>query len=117
MPEELHPRGRMICGPDRRSVRLRTAVFLKVPGSSMPMLKRRKSDNQVTGDFCQRFGTIAVRKGFVTPEEVKRAIIEQLDDNISGREHRLLGSILFGNGLITEVQIEAVLQELKKTIK
>jgi len=78
--------------------------------------KRRKTDASVTGDHCQRFGEIAVRKGFVLLEEVKSAIDEQIDDDVNGREHRLLGTILFDNGFITEYQVDVVLQELKKTL-
>jgi len=78
--------------------------------------KRRKADAAVTGEHCQRFGAIAVRKGFVSLEEVKAAIGEQMDDDINGREHRLLGTILYDNGCITEYQIEVVLVELKKMI-
>lgn len=82
----------------------------------METLKRRKNDVDVTSGLCRRFGAIAVRKGFVTIDEMKAAIMEQIDDNISGREHRLLGSILFSKGLITESQIEIVLLELKQTL-
>jgi hypothetical protein len=82
----------------------------------MVLPKRRKADASITGDHCQRFGEIAVRKGFVLLEEVKSAIDEQIDDDISGREHRLLGTILYDNGFITEYQVDVVLQELKKNI-
>lgn len=83
----------------------------------MDVRYRRKSDKQVTGDFCRRFGAIAVHKKFSTAEQVKSAIMEQLEDDMSGREHRLLGSILYDKGWITEDQIEAVLRELKKTMR
>ncbi len=79
--------------------------------------KRRKADATVTGDHCRRFGAIAVHKGFVSLEEVKSAVGEQIDDDINGREHRLLGTILYDNGFITEYQIDTVLQELKKTLQ
>ena len=78
---------------------------------------RRKSDATVTGEHCQRFGAIAVRKGFVSIEDVKAAVNEQIDDDINGREHRLLGTILYDKGVITEYQIEVVLQELKKLLQ
>jgi hypothetical protein len=83
---------------------------------SMVRPKRRKADTTVTGEHCHRFGTIAVHKGFVSLEDVKSAIGEQIDDDINGREHRLLGSILYENGFLTEDQIDTVLQELKKTL-
>jgi hypothetical protein len=78
---------------------------------------RRKSDADVTSCLCHRFGAIAVFKGFVNIDEVKAAIMEQVEDDLSGREHRLLGSILFERGLITEHQIETVMLELRKQLK
>jgi hypothetical protein len=76
--------------------------------------KRRKSDDGVTSEICHRFGAIAVHKGFITLDELKTAVLIQVDDDVNGREHRLLGSILFDRGLITEDQIDTVLLELKK---
>ena len=78
--------------------------------------RRRKADTTITGDHCHRFGAIAVHKGFVSLEEVKATIGEQIDDDINGREHRLLGTILFDNGFITEYQVDVVLADLRKTI-
>ncbi len=83
----------------------------------MNIRNRRKSDKQVTSDFCKRFGAIAVHKKFCTAEQVKSAIMEQFDDDIGGKEHRLLGSILYDKGWITEDQIEAVLVEVRKLMK
>ena len=82
----------------------------------MSQLKRRKSDSAFAGDLCRRFGTIAVHKGFVTSEQVKRAMADQLEDDLNGREHRLLGTILYDNGSLSESQIEEVLVELRKTL-
>ena len=75
--------------------------------------KRRKADVSVSGDFCRRFGSIAVHKGYVTGDQVKLALTEQVDDNLEGREHRLLGSILFDHGWITEQQIEQIIVALR----
>jgi hypothetical protein len=75
---------------------------------------RRKSDSDTTSCRCHRFGAIAVLKGFVTIDEVKAAIMDQVEDDLSGREHRLLGSILLERGLVTENQIETVMLELGK---
>jgi len=77
---------------------------------------RRKSDSEVTSCFCHRFGAIAVLKGFVTIDEVKTAIMDQVEDDLSGREHRLLGNILLEQGLITDQQIETVMNELQKQL-
>jgi hypothetical protein len=62
--------------------------------------------------LCRRFGTIAVKKGFVSQEQVKEAFMEQLDDDLNGREHRLIGTILFEKNFITWDQVDMVLKEL-----
>jgi hypothetical protein len=74
--------------------------------------KRRRSDRQRSPELCRRFGVISVRKGFVTLEQVKAAIAEQIDDDVHGREHRPIGAILFDKYWITESQIEEVLREM-----
>ena len=82
----------------------------------MDARKRRRSDNDVTGELCRRFGVIAVQKGFVTIDELKAAVLIQVDDDVNGREHRLVGSILFDRGLITDDQIDSVLKEQKRSV-
>jgi hypothetical protein len=62
--------------------------------------------------LCRRFGTIAVKKGFVSKDQIKDAFMEQLDDDLNGREHRLIGTILFEKDLMTWEQVDWVLKEL-----
>jgi hypothetical protein len=62
--------------------------------------------------LCRRFGTIAVKRGFVSADQVKEAFLEQLDDDLSGRNHRLIGTILSERELMTWAQIDRVLKEL-----
>lgn len=64
--------------------------------------------------LCHRFGTIAVNKGFVTEDQLKAAMMEQLEDNLSGRDHRIIGAILYKKGWITWDQADVVLKELFK---
>jgi hypothetical protein len=78
----------------------------------MELRKRRRSDRHRSVERCRRFGVIAVLRGYVTLEQVKSALAEQIDDDVYGREHRLLGAILFDKLWITESQIEEVLAEL-----
>jgi len=78
--------------------------------------QRRRKKDQVTGEFCQRFGAVAVHRGFVTLDQVKLAMNEQLDDDLNGREHRLLGTILHDHGWLSDHQIEAVLLELRPSL-
>ncbi len=62
--------------------------------------------------YCPRFGKIAVDMGFVTAKQLKEALVEQVEDNIFNRPHRLIGSIFFEHGWITDKQIDIVLYEL-----
>jgi len=61
---------------------------------------------------CQRFALIAIKKGFITLEQAKTALGEQMDDDLAGKHHRLLGGILLEKDWMTPQQIELVLSEL-----
>ena len=39
-------------------------------------------DKETSGKYCNRFGVIAVDKGFVTADQLKEALTEQADDNL-----------------------------------
>jgi len=67
--------------------------------------------------YCPRFGHLAVELGYVTPEQLKEALGEQVDDNLSGRPHRILGAIFFDRGWMTPGQIEEVLNLLFGTTR
>ena len=69
----------------------------------------------ISQKFCNRFGMIAVSKGFVTADQLKEALTEQADDNISDRQHRLIGRIFFEKGWMTDEQIDLVLNELERS--
>ena len=71
-------------------------------------------DKELSKKYCPRFGQIAVEKGYVTPEQVKQAVSEQIDDDMADRPHRLIGRIFLDNGTMNPQQIEMVLQELFK---
>lgn len=76
--------------------------------------RRRKTDNKGSGDPFRRFGLVALRNGFVTIDQLKQALVEQVDGDVLGRGHRLVGSILFEKGWITEQQRERVLLDLHR---
>ena len=59
-----------------------------------------------------RFASIAVSRKYVTPEQVQNAIVEQDEDCFRGRPPRFLGEILLENNLITEEQMESILEEM-----
>ena len=45
---------------------------------------------KVSKKYCPRFGQIAIEQGYITAEELKCALSLQVDDDIAGRDHRLL---------------------------
>ena len=59
-----------------------------------------------------RSGQVAVKLGYITPDQLKEALNEQVDDDIAGRHHRFLGEILCDMGLITLDQLNTLLHEL-----
>lgn len=67
-----------------------------------------------TGQYCPRFGEIAIELGFVSRTQVRRALLEQHDDARRGRPHRVLGAIFFAHNWMTPGQIDRVLNELFK---
>ncbi len=67
---------------------------------------------KLSKQYCPRFGKIAVDMEFITAKQLKVAIVEQVEDNIFNRPHRLIGSILFEHGWITKKQIDIVVYEL-----
>ena len=74
------------------------------------MEKDSKKSNPNLGIY--RFGSIAVYRRYVTLEQVQLALAKQMEDNIHGRGHRLLGDILLENNWITEEQVESILSEM-----
>ena len=62
-----------------------------------------------------RFGSVAFLLGYVTLEQLQQALAVQVEDNVFGRKHRLLGAILREKNWITEEQEKAILAE-KDTI-
>jgi hypothetical protein len=74
------------------------------------MVNSRRSD--VLVEYSRRFGMIAVNRGYVTKNQLKEALAEQIDDDLGSRPHQLLGKIFFENHLMNLNQIEQVLDEL-----
>ncbi len=64
-----------------------------------------------------RFGKIAVDMGFITAEQLKEAITEQVEDDLADKPHRPIGKILLESGLITKEQINIVLKEWLELLK
>jgi UDP:flavonoid glycosyltransferase YjiC (YdhE family) len=73
-------------------------------------------DNELDSavEYAFRFGEIAIKKGFITAQQLEEALDEQIADDLSNNHHRLIGEILLEQGEMTPKQIAIVLEELVK---
>jgi hypothetical protein len=65
------------------------------------------------GNFVQ-LGDVLLQKGWVSPSTLARALVAQINEKIKGAGlaiPRFLGEYLLAEGIITPVQLEAVLEE------
>jgi hypothetical protein len=63
--------------------------------------------------YPSRFGMAAVKLGFVTQEQLREAMLEQLDVNFDTKVHRLIGEILHEKGWMTREQVLRTLEEME----
>jgi hypothetical protein len=61
-----------------------------------------------------RFGVIAIKLGFITPEQLCEALTTQVLEELEEKKRRLTGEILLEKGYITTDQIYDVVEILKK---
>lgn len=68
-------------------------------------------------NFPPRFGKVAVQMEFITPEQLKEALMIQVDDDLADRPHRNLGTILYDKGWINMGQLRAVIDRLMELLR
>ena len=59
--------------------------------------------------FDDRFGLIAVKKGFVTPKQFIEAFEIQFKENLSNHKHRRIGEIFLEMGVLNASQVNEIL--------
>ena len=62
----------------------------------------------------KRFGVVAVEKGFITKEQLFEALKIQVEEDLSGEPHTLIGIILIKLGYLTRQEADHVLFTMKK---
>ena len=62
-----------------------------------------------TQKIDNRFGVVAIEKGFIISEQLIEALKIQVHEELEGSERRLIGQILIDEGQITTDQIDEVL--------
>jgi hypothetical protein len=64
--------------------------------------------------YEKRFGIVAVEKGFVSPENLIKAMKMQVEEDINLHTHRLIGEILLDLGYISAEKIQEILDIIFK---
>lgn len=67
---------------------------------------------KLSDKYCPRFGKIAVDMGLITADQMKEALVEQADDDLSEKPHRLLGRVLLDKGWLTHKQIDSIMNKV-----
>ena len=65
-----------------------------------------------TGHHKKRFGMIAIKNGFITPEQLIEALTIQGSEDIEQGFHRQVGEILLHQNIMTANQVEKVVTEI-----
>ncbi len=63
---------------------------------------------------AKRFGQIAVEMGFITAEQLSAALIAQAEENIENGTHQLIGQILVKQKLLSEEQVQIILETMNQ---
>ena len=66
-----------------------------------------------TEQLERRFGIVAVEKGFVSPEQIRKALEIQVTENVEKKKHRFIGTILVDEGYMNHSQISEVLKAME----
>jgi 3-deoxy-D-manno-octulosonate 8-phosphate phosphatase KdsC-like HAD superfamily phosphatase len=72
------------------------------------------NDTDFVKKYCVRFGVIAVKKGYINEDNLFEALKLQVEEDLNSEEHRLIGAILYDLGMMSEKEIEDVVNELLK---
>jgi hypothetical protein len=66
--------------------------------------------------MAKRFGSTAIDRGFISKDQCAKALEIQAEENREQGKHRLLGKILMDMKLLTQRQIDDVLNTMTLTM-
>ncbi|MGE5839117.1 MAG: hypothetical protein ACM34H_04230 [Deltaproteobacteria bacterium] len=62
----------------------------------------------------KRYGVVAVEKRFITKEQLFEALKVQVEEDLTGKPHTLIGIILIKLGYLTPEQADEILSAMRK---
>lgn len=72
---------------------------------------------EISRKYCPKFGQIAVELGYISRDELQAALTEQAELDIAGKQHRLIGTLLFNRDIMRPDQIDIVLNQTLKQLR
>ena len=66
------------------------------------------------GVHDKRFGVVAFEMGFITKEQLFEALKIQVEEDLSGKSHTLIGHILIRLGYLTREEADILLRTMRK---
>jgi len=67
-----------------------------------------------TEDTEIRFGVMAVKMGFASPDQIVEALDTQVKENLFTGKHRRIGAILLDQGILSGSQMQEVAKKLNQ---
>ncbi|MFC1869127.1 hypothetical protein ACFL0H_13495 [Thermodesulfobacteriota bacterium] len=67
-------------------------------------------------ELRNRFGSIAIQKGFITKDQFIKAMAIQVGIDLEGAEPKLIGSVLCEMEYMTEEQVDEVIKDLPEPV-
>lgn len=64
------------------------------------------------GKFDNRFGMLAIKKGYIAFEQAYEALVTQVTEELEKAKRRPIGEILFEKGYMTTTQVDGVLKSM-----
>jgi len=62
--------------------------------------------------LAQGFGVVAFKKGYVTSDQLVKALTIQVQEDIDMGYHRLIGKIFIDQGIMSGKQVSEILKEI-----
>jgi hypothetical protein len=82
--------------------------------SQLGYIKSEEIKDLLEPRFEKRFGDVAVAKKYITLKQLIEAMTIQVQEEAKSGEHRLLGEILIGMGIMNASQVNKVLNAMKR---
>lgn len=74
----------------------------------------KRNGTHPNGPGAELFGQVAVRKGFVSPQQVEEALARQKELTAHGHPHKLIGMIMLESGALGTTELIEVLRDLRQ---